>query len=497
MANSPTQQSLYPIARQSVVCGLCAAVIAGIVFFSAAAALAFFVVVVTAGMLWRSDQPPILSFCLAYQWIFIVTGYFYRHLTGSYPGLAYVGNLDGAVVLSLVGLLVFGIGIRSGAHCLRYRTAARAYRLQQLDSLLNLQRLFWLVIATHAVSWLVQISPMEIQFNAAQFIYRILEFRTVLFFLLLLMIVRQQSGYPYGAIAFLFVLIPSLASQMSHFKEVFFLLFLALLSEWRPWSKLAVERLRSLRMVTTGICLAAALLVMGTIWEGGIKPIWRPSITSGLVQGTPMDKVEAGMPIFQQALASLDWLAAANLLAARMSSGAGYFSLVLDQVPRLLPHEDGVLTMRALEHVLKPRFIFPEKINLGSDSWLVRQYAGVYVAGEESGTSVGLGYMAQFYIDFAMPGMFVAIFLYGLIVGLMYQGLLLFSPSYNFYSSAVTIILTQHLVSYEGEIAKLLGGILQAFLVFAAISYIFGPWLIRLLAMPGRPRLMPERVPTR
>src|SRR5207247_92942 len=103
-------------------------------------------------------------------------------------------------------------------------------------------------------------------------------------------------------------------------------------------------------------------------------------------------------------------------LVARIDS-IWQFSLVLERVPREIPHENGKLTSRAIKHVLTPRILFPNKPSLGTDSWLPIYYAGISVG---EGTSVGIGYMAEFYVDFGYPGMFLPLLAYGVMLGGFY-----------------------------------------------------------------------------
>ena len=121
-----------------------------------------------------------------------------------------------------------------------------------------------------------------------------------------------------------------------------------------------------------------------------------------------------------------------------------------------------------------PRFLFPEKPDLGGDSWLVRKYARLNVSGDESGTSIGLGYMAEFYIDYGFPTMLFPLLLYGMLAGLLYRVLSRVSPSPHVFSAVAAGLFLQHFLSYEGNFTKLLGGILQAFLLLAALLAIFG-----------------------
>jgi len=101
-----------------------------------------------------------------------------------------------------------------------------------------------------------------------------------------------------------------------------------------------------------------------------------------------------------------------------------YFALVLKQVPTFLPHENGRLLQDALEHVLKPRILFPDK-KVIYDSDLTSKYTGINFAGKDEGVSFSLGYVPEAYIDFGPLYMFIPIFFFGLLFGWMYKTLLL------------------------------------------------------------------------
>ncbi len=67
-----------------------------------------------------------------------------------------------------------------------------------------------------------------------------------------------------------------------------------------------------------------------------------------------------------------------------------------------------------------PRFLFPDKPVL-DDSERTRTYTGMNVAGMEQGTSIGIGYIGESYVDFGPVKMFAPIFLLGLLYGLIYR----------------------------------------------------------------------------
>lgn len=482
------QSTLYPLQGKFLALGLSTAFAFGIYLLSPLVAVSFVVLFGAVGALWRRGEPPVLAFCVAYQWLFVVTGYLYKEVTGRYPGLPTIGDLEGAVLLSLVGLTVLVVGIRVGLlpfsrHFSSTESNDRSSESERYD----VRRLFWYVIILYTANWLFEVAPMAIWFNAAQIIGKALASRAVLLFLLLLVILRQREGYRYGVAALIFVLIPELTTMWSSFKDVLFVLLIALLAEWRPWSQSIDHQRRNSRILLTAVGTVTVVLVMLLIWQGGVKGTWRFQLRTGAVPGSPIDRVGAFVSLADEVVSDLQWDRAWETMASRIASSMGYFSHVLWRVPSLMPHEDGRLISRALKHVFMPRVLFPNKPNLGGDSWLVWQYAGIPVAGASQGTSVGLGYMPEFYIDFGVPGMFGPIFLYGLIVGLFYRVLRTFSPSPSFYHSAVAIVFLENFLSFEGEIAKLLGGLVMAFVVFNAIFFFAGSWLHRNLLLDREP----------
>jgi hypothetical protein len=97
-----------------------------------------------------------------------------------------------------------------------------------------------------------------------------------------------------------------------------------------------------------------------------------------------------------------------------------FLAMTIKQVPTYLPHEEGVLLINAVEHVVKPRILFPDKKSI-YDSELTSKYTGVQFSGAEQGASFSLGTVAESYIDFGKYYMFIPIIFFGLWVGWMYK----------------------------------------------------------------------------
>jgi hypothetical protein len=467
----------YPFEKALLFAGVLVAVIIVAVFGDSLMGAILFVGFACAGLLWRRSEIPIFVFCILYQWLFVGVGYFYLRITGDYPGIRYLGDLETAIWYSLAGFLSIVLGIR---------VAMRGYRpnLEFMNPEYDIAKLFWTVLILFSANWFVELSAVQLRlvaFNIAQILHHILILKYLFLYLLLLTIVQQGRQYSLGLLAFAYVLLPELISSMTKFKELFFLFVIVLLSQWRPHTTEYFERVRNRRILVVTLSVAVFLVVVGLVWSGGMKHTWRTALLTGHVAGSPIDKIEAYGQHAVESIEEFEPARAAETLASRLSSGVAYFSHVLRVVPNIVRHEEGKLTMGAIRHVTMPRFLFPEKSDLGGDSWLVRKYAHLSVSGDESGTSVGLGYMAEFYIDYGFPVMLTPLFLYGLLVGFLYRALSRVSPSHNIFSAVAAGLFLQHLLSYEGNFTKLLGGILQGFLVLSVILLFLGARIHKLL----------------
>jgi hypothetical protein len=158
-----------------------------------------------------------------------------------------------------------------------------------------------------------------------------------------------------------------------------------------------------------------------------------------------------------------------------------YFALALKQVPTFLPHENGQLLQDALEHVLKPRILFPDK-KVIYDSDLTSKYTGISFAGRDEGTSFSLGSVPEAYIDFGPVYMFIPIFFFGLLFGWMYKTLLL--NGYNIvWGICYSAPIFQYAWMFPVPGTKLLGWSITYFVNFYLINrYLvkyLDTWLLR------------------
>ena len=467
-------ESLYPLQRRFLQWGIILGLVFGLIFKSWIATISFLVLFACAGALWQPGV-PILAYCIAFQWLYVVTGYLFMKARDYYPGFQSTDGIELAITLSLLGFVCLTAGIRLGIRFLS-RKGSRFQEAGQTE-IYDLGRLFRIVLIMSLLGWFMNLVPRLIWFEGAQIIQGILAFRQIITLVLFLSVIQQRRGYKYLFLALILNLVPAFASAASAVLGIFIGIFIVLLHEWRPWSRLGIERRKSRQVQFILASLVVITLFLGLVWEGGVKPTWRPIVMSGQVKGSPVEMADAFFQNIPTALSVFSWDLAIHASVGRLGSGVAYFAHVLGRVPSVLEHENGFLTWRALRHVAMPRFLYPDKPNLGSDSWLIVTYAGLPAAGWDQMTSIGLGYMAQFYIDWGIPFMFIPLFIYGLLIGLIYQLFHSISPSYNIFRASVIVLFVMHFSGYEAEFAKALGGLLVQTIIFFGILYFWGPWL--------------------
>ena len=222
-------------------------------------------------------------------------------------------------------------------------------------------------------------------------------------------------------------------------------------------------------MVGAGVVL---IIYMSLVWSVVKKDYRRHILGSGSLTSVSWlaDKYVGG---------GVDLSKGASLLLERIGY-TKFYALVLE---RDTERFRGIY-LRAVEHVIMPRILFPNKASL-NDLLQTNQVLGWKISKD---TSVGLGYIAQAQIDFGFPGLLIPIFGLGTIVGLIYS----YFKSRQapvFIREAFAVACLFNALPFEGNIDKELGGMLMGFVVFALALKFAGPHLIRFVAVQPVPRI--------
>ena len=147
-------------------------------------------------------------------------------------------------------------------------------------------------------------------------------------------------------------------------------------------------------------------------------------------------------------------------------------------MPFVLPHTDGQIMIDALTHLITPRFLYPDKADLESDSEMVRKYSGANVAGADEGTSIAFGYAAESYVDFGLPYMFIPVLIFGFLLGLSYQVWFSVIKHRELAVSLVTVIFWITLYLFERSWVKTLGTTITMMVYLGGLTYLVDNWLM-------------------
>ncbi|MGE5361499.1 MAG: hypothetical protein ACM3NQ_20980 [Bacteroidales bacterium] len=454
--------SRYPLTRPALLLGVAGGCVTALVVSSALVGFAVFVLLVTVGATWIRDRPAIFPFILAYQWITVTIGYFYSLVTGVFPSTYPPGDIERTVSLSLSGLLLLALGIRL-VSALPGAQAASEDGDQERE-IGGLSRLFWLVMAVYAIDYSHALNS-ALSGGAGQVVARVLDFRQVLLITLWWEVLRRREGIHYIWITLAWVSAPLLGTYFSDFKIPLLLLFITWVSFFKPWARDAWRF--SLRQIVIGVVVAVALVFGALVWQAGVKKETRRAHDTNAVGGGPAARIslflqsaQASVPIVLE-----DTTQVVEGLVERLSY-ITFFSRVLDHVPKVQPHTNGELLGMAFGNAFTPRFLFPGKAELPSDSVYTQRFAGIQVS--DKATSISIGYMAEFYVDWGVTGMMLMVFGYGCWIGLAYWLLQRFSPPLLLNGVLVAVLMSVY--QFEHQFIKTFAALNMAVIVVLGMA---------------------------
>jgi len=471
--------SPYPLTVPWLLLGALAGMALGVFADDALPGYAVFVLVAGIGLTWRRDDPPIFPFILSYQWLSVTVGYWFERAAGFFPGTYRPGDVEQTVLVALTGLLLLAGGIRLVYHGLAaWHTRGRRGRREQTWAVSNLRVLFLAVMTAYAVDYFFVINTKTIP-GLDVALQRVLDLRQILLVTLWVEVLRRREGYSLLWMSLGWAFVSRLGAYFSDFKSPLLLLLIVYAATFRPWERRWWPRsLLALAKLSPAI---AALLVLLLIWQGGLKRETRDVIDTGFAASSPVERVTqfAEGVVREMPLLSRDPEPYVESLVERISY-VTFFSLVLDHVPAREPHAHGELLTLALANSTLPRFLFPDKPVLASDSHYTRRFSGVMVA--EETTSISIGYMAEFYADWGYAGMWLSILGYGCWIGLMAALVRIFDPVPVF-RPGLLIVSMLVVADFEHQFIKGFAALNASVGLLLTLLFVLRPWLTRALGL--------------
>lgn len=425
---------------------------------------------VLATLVWREGEPPVAFAALLAQWLQVSTGTFRATADGfALNDLFHTAGANYASWLSLGGLIFLALGIRFAN---LNRPPMDIYALHAEIRSYRYSRILGVYCLAQCAN--LTFDSMIFQFpGLAQALLAATQLRWVFFFILAVTTLVQKRGYMFLIAATAFEILLGFTSFFSDFRVVFFVLAV---------SYLMVRPRITARMAVSVTLLSSGLILLAVIWSI-VKTDYRVYQNEGTGQQVSMVDTWDKLGKLWELIGQIDYskfVGGFDTLAQRVEY-TQYFGFVVTNVPSYLPFDEGGLWGGAVYHVITPRLFFPNKADLTGDIENTKRYTGLNFAGAGNSTEIPLGYMAESYIDFGPIGMFVPIFLLGLLFGFEYR-YFASRRSHLVFAYGLTPVVFQLTTSYEETAIKILGGNLTVFFVaFLAWKYVvplLQPWLL-------------------
>jgi hypothetical protein len=484
-ASLPLRQGARPSAARAVM-----AFVAVLTPFGAASsdspiplALSGLALIAVVTLLWNRDEPPILLLPVLFQWsevaIWPISTLWRQMALNDMSN--YGADLDGAAAYGLAGVTALAAGLRFGS---RKRTFAVSFsrRLQFETRAWKLEQVLRLGFGAMTLGYLSAAlagyagPARELFGNAAGVKY-------VGIFLIVYWCLANGRNYSLVVGIVGFELLFGMTGFFADFKFSLLTLVVAVMAA-RP-------RLRGSDLAMAAL-VAVLVLFVGTFWSA-VKNDYRQMVNQGTgaqVVSVPfMDRLE-------YIVDALDHVGGPELEDGfnRLISRHGYITflaLVMQNVPRTIPHENGQLTLDVIEHITMPRLFFPNKPPLPSDTVVMQHYTGLEGSGDEN-TSISIGNLGELYIDFGLIGGLLAEFFIGLLIATAYRALRDNAKCPAMITAGLCVMIALPIAYFGTAYAKLIGSfVFTAVIAIAAQRYALPPLLAgyRLpLALPFLPR---------
>jgi hypothetical protein len=424
-------------------------------------------------MLWAPGEPPALLFACLMQWLQASIAIFYSDwqnvpLEQMFRSPMFVS----ATWLSLIGVLVLALGMRIVLWRRNDVDKQRA-RLQAFE--LSVPKTFIVYLVSYVVFSLLSelVGPLG---GLRQAVVTLGNLRWIFVFVIMYGTMMQRRHYVFLAMVFGLELVTGVLGFFSEFKTIFFILLIVVAA--------ARYSLNGWRLVQLA-AVTVTLTTLSLLWFA-IRTDYRNVLNEG------SGKQEVRIPI----AARIETLRDLSRGVERQSledafekmifrvSYVQYFALCMDNVPAKVAHENGELWWDSVKQALMPRLLFPDKPII-DDSARTNHYTGIRVAGLREGTSIGIGYMGESYIDFGSIGMFAPILSLGVFYGFIYR-LFANGPLTLMGFAIATVILVFGAAKLEASNIGLVGGNVTAVILFGLFVWLGAPSLWGWLAGGAR-----------
>ncbi len=410
---------------------------------------------------YRKGFTAVFAFMIIWQWLQVTIKIFYADLL-FLPVTEFVdtNSFNEAVIFSLFGLIALASGIYITTRKIEPITTAE---LRVETRQFSERRLFilWIVFSLFNSF----ISGIMFRFMSLQQIFvGLLNFKMIIIATLLIVSFLNNRDKRYAYFVMIVEVLLGFTQYFSGFKEILFYQIVITATLYQKFNFRISFRLASVILLVG---------ILGVTWIL-IKGEYRQFLNQGTGMQIVVVPMNEKLNYLKKAISSIDFSNFDQGLEQTINrtSYSDFFAQVMDWVPGYIPFEKGELFLNTLKHIFMPRLIFPQKKSL-DDSEVTNLYTGRNYSGALQGTSIGIGYMAYYYIDFGKYLMLIFIFFQGILYGIIFKYFSMkLKPNILIYSVTLPIFMSVYL--YETSQPKIIGGLISSFIIIAiSIKYLY------------------------
>ncbi len=314
------------------------------------------------------------------------------------------------------------------------------------------------------------VPSLEQQIEQMQYI------KVIALFLLFTNVLGSGRGRIFLLAALGMEIVVGFSGLLGGFRGVFIILFVAALAVRVRWTP----------TVAIGAVIASALLVVFALFWTAVKQDYRHAVTltDDAAQYIKVPVSQRLGIIGGKALhaGDIDWEEASYALLYRFAYVDIFGSVI--GVQEDAPDKDSWMRQwtEALEHVFKPRFLFPGKPSLSDTEVYLRLAHGDLNAEVAGGTSISVGYMGENFADLGFPGMLGGVFALGLLAAAICRWFMAQQLPWMVREGLALGILFS--IGHDGveiSLPKYFGGALMFFIIYAVLVRFAVPIALRWL----------------
>ncbi|WP_018610975.1 hypothetical protein [Segetibacter koreensis] len=415
---------------------------------------------------WKQYLPNVFTFVMVFHWVQVIT---YVLFVNS----AWQGDLDflthssvRAYLSALAGIVVMCFVFNKVAY---KNIHISALEFEEALNKINPRKVLYLYLVLYIISTFL--SRLAFGFTSlTQIFLNIALLKWGGFVLLGYLSFRKKEYRIFFAIAFVLDFISGFFSYFSSFKEVFFYTAIVVMTYIT-----AINFSVSVK----GIAIALLLFSLAVVWTV-VKGDYRNFLNEG-------SKQQIVTVSEKQAFGKLsDLLSIVN--KETFTEGIGQFfyrlqyvyhlSRAMDNVPANEPFQHGAVWRETIAFTTVPRALDPDK-GIYDASIKASRFTGIRYLSGAQGVSFSLGYFADCYVDFGIPGMFVALAILAFIWSKIFRFFLLKSTGNIVINYAIVAAFFVQFSFFEMDGTFMFGRMFTTFVVFTFLKYTLFPRMER------------------